>query len=75
MFAGVESQDVRVSTHHVLAAVNKLLDFPQVFALDTDGSKITKMRAYEPLGPDGGVGCGLGIGHVIDRLKNRRKMQ
>ena len=66
------SATIEVSTHHVLKAGNKHLDFPQVFVLDTDGSKITKMRAYEPYGPGGSVGFGLGIGHTIYRLSNRR---
>lgn len=64
---------VEVSTHHVLTAGNQKLDFPQVFVIDTDGAKITKMRAYEPYGPGGGVGFGLGIGHTIYRLTHPRK--
>lgn len=66
------SATVEISTHHVLNAGNKHLDFPQVFVIDTDGSKITKMRAYEPYGPGGSVGFGLGIGHRIYRLTHRR---
>jgi len=64
---------VEVSTHHVLNAGNQHLNFPQVFVLDTDGTKITKMRAYEPYGPGGGVGFGLAIGHTIYRLTHRKK--
>ena len=64
---------VEVSTHHVLAAGGKHLDFPQVFVIDTDGTKITKMRAYEPYGPGGSVGFGLAIGHTVYRLTHRRK--
>jgi ketosteroid isomerase-like protein len=64
---------VEVSTHHVLAAGGKHLDFPQVFVIDTDGVKITKMRAYEPHGPGGSVGFGLAIGHTVYRLTHRRK--
>jgi len=64
---------VEVSTHHVLNTGNQHLDFPQVFVLDTDGTKITKMRAYEPYGPGGGVGFGLAIGHTIYRLTHRKK--
>lgn len=63
---------VEVSTHHVLKAGNRKLDFPQVFVIDTDGAKITKMRAYEPYGPGGGVGFGLAIGHTIYRLTHPR---
>lgn len=63
---------VEVSTHHVLKAGRRRLDFPQVFVIDTDGSKITRMRAYEPYGPGGGVGVGLAIGHTIHRLTHRR---
>ncbi|MEP6478966.1 MAG: nuclear transport factor 2 family protein [Rhodoglobus sp.] len=67
------SATVEVSTHHVLAAGNRHLDFPQVFVIDTDGAKITKMRAYEPYGPGGSVGFGLGIGHRIYRMTHRKK--
>jgi ketosteroid isomerase-like protein len=63
---------VEVSTHHVLKAGNRHLDFPQVFVFDTAGGKITRMRAYEPYGPGGAVGFGLGIGHRIYRLTHRR---
>ena len=66
------SATLEVSTHHVLKAGNRHLDFPQVFVIDTDGSKITKMRAYEPYGPGGSVGFGLGIGHRIYRMTHRR---
>jgi hypothetical protein len=44
-----------------------------VFVIDTDGAKITKMRAYEPYGPGGSVGFGLGVGHRIYRLSHPRK--
>jgi hypothetical protein len=67
------SATVEVSTHHVLNSGNRHLDFPQVFVLDTNGTKITKMRAYEPYGPGGGVGFGLAIGHTIYRLTHRKK--
>ena len=40
--------------------------------LSDDGTKITKMRAYEPYGPGGGVGFGLAIGHTIYRLTHRK---
>jgi ketosteroid isomerase-like protein len=66
------SATVEVSTHHVLKQGNRHLDFPQVFVIDTDGAKITRMRAYEPYGPGGAVGFGLGIGHRIYRLSHRR---
>jgi ketosteroid isomerase-like protein len=66
------SATVEISTHHVLKQGNKHLDFPQVFVIDTDGTKITRMRAYEPYGPGGGVGFGLAIGHRIYRMTHRR---
>jgi ketosteroid isomerase-like protein len=66
------SATVEVSTHHVLKQGSRHLDFPQVFVIDTDGAKITRMRAYEPYGPGGAVGFGLGIGHRIYRLSHRR---
>jgi len=56
-----------------MGAGTQHLDLPQVFVLDTDGTKITKMRAYEPYGPGGGVGFGLAIGHTIYRLTHRKK--
>jgi ketosteroid isomerase-like protein len=67
------SATVEVSTHHVLKQGSRHLDFPQVFVIDTDGAKITKMRAYEPYGPGGSVGFGLGIGHRIYRMSHPRK--
>lgn len=64
---------VEVSTHHVLNAGGRHLDFPQVFVIDTDGVKITKMRAYEPYGPHGFVGFGLKMGHTAYRLSHPKK--
>ena len=66
------SAAIEVSTHHVLST-GKHLDFPQAFYIDTNGEKITRMRAYEPYPPGGMVGFGLGIGHRIYRLTHRRK--
>ncbi|MDY0909106.1 nuclear transport factor 2 family protein [Microbacterium sp. CFBP9034] len=67
------SVTVEVSTHHVLNAGNRRLDFPQVFVIDTDGNQITSMRAYEPYGPHGITGIGLAVGHRLYRLRHRRK--
>jgi ketosteroid isomerase-like protein len=67
------SATVEVATHHVLNMGNQHLDFPQVFVIDTDGTKITRMRAYEPYGPHGMTGFGLGIGHRIFRMQHPRK--
>ena len=53
-----------VDTHHVLK-IGKKLDFPQIFVMETDGSKVTALRAYEPYGPNGMGGVFLGI----ERLK------
>lgn len=66
------SATVELATHHVLKAGNRHLDFPQVFVIDTDGEKITKMRAYEPYGPGGMVGFGLGIGHRVYRMSHKK---
>jgi ketosteroid isomerase-like protein len=55
-----------VDTHHVLK-IGKKLDFPQVFIMETDGRKVTALRAYEPYGPNGIGGVFLGI----ERLKKR----
>ena len=63
---------VETSTHHVLRMGSKRLDFPQVFVIDTDGERLTKMRAYEPYGPHGSTGFGLKIGHAVYRLSHRR---
>jgi ketosteroid isomerase-like protein len=67
------SATVEVATHHVLNQGSKHLDFPQVFVIDTDGTKITRMRAYEPYGPHGMTGFGLGIGHRVYRMSHPRK--
>lgn len=67
------SVTVEVSTHHVMNAGNKSLDFPQVFVIDTDGTRITRMRAYEPYGPNGVAGIGLAIGHRLYRLRHPRR--
>jgi limonene-1,2-epoxide hydrolase len=64
---------VEVATHHVLKVGKKKLDFPQVFVIDTDGTSITRMRAYEPYGPHGSTGFGLKIGHAVYRMSHRRK--
>lgn len=55
-----------VDTHHVLK-IGKKLDFPQVFIVETDGKKVTALRAYEPYGPNGMGGFFLGL----TRLKKR----
>ena len=47
--------------------IGKKLDFPQVFVMETDGGKVTALRAYEPYGPNGMGGVFLGI----ERLKKR----
>jgi len=62
---------IEVSTHHVVGKGNHL-DFPQVFVVDTDGTRITKLIAFEPYGPHGMAGFGLSIGHLLHRLKSRR---
>lgn len=62
---------IEVSTHHVVGKGNRL-DFPQVFVVDTDGSHITRLVAFEPYGPHGMAGFGLSIGHLLHRLKGRR---
>ena len=66
------SATIEVATHHVMKAGKRHLDFPQVFVIDTDGENITKLRAYEPYGPGGGVGVGLAIGHAVYRLSHRK---
>lgn len=63
---------IEVSTHHVLKAGNRRLDFPQVFVIDTDGERIVRLRAYEPYGPHGATGFGLLIGHAVHRLSRWR---
>ncbi|WP_395245485.1 nuclear transport factor 2 family protein [Agromyces sp. MMS24-K17] len=59
---------LETSTHHVLKAGHRRLDFAQVFVVDTDGERIVKLRAYEPYGPHGTTGFGLTIGHAAYRL-------
>ncbi|WP_127794494.1 nuclear transport factor 2 family protein [Agromyces sp. LHK192] len=63
---------VETSTHHVLKAGARRLDFPQVFVIDTDGEHITKLRAYEPYGPHGTTGFGLAIVHAVYRWTHRK---
>ncbi len=57
---------VEVDTHHELKNGQKL-HFPQVFIVETDGERITALRAYEPYGPNGIGGFFLGL----ERLKRR----
>jgi len=45
--------------------VGKKLDFPQIFVIETDGTRVTRLRAYEPYGPNGMGGVFLGL----ERLK------
>jgi ketosteroid isomerase-like protein len=56
-----------VDTHHVLR-IGKKLDFPQVFMVETDGEKVTALRAYEPYGPNGIGGLALGMTRLKRRL-------
>lgn len=59
-----------VDTHHVLK-VGKKLDFPQVFVIETDGRKVTALRAYEPYGPNGMGGMFLGLERLKWRISGR----
>jgi ketosteroid isomerase-like protein len=67
-FPGKEGRSgaFEVDTHHVLK-IGKKLDFPQVFVVETDGNKVTALRAYEPYGPNGMGGVFLGV----ERLKRK----
>lgn len=59
-----------VDTHHVLK-IGKKLDFPQMFVVETDGTHITALRAYEPYGPNGVGGMFLGLERVKWKLSGR----
>jgi ketosteroid isomerase-like protein len=59
-----------VDTHHVLK-IGKKLDFPQIFVVETDGSKVRALRAYEPYGPNGMGGVFLGIERLKWRVAGR----
>lgn len=58
---------VEVDTHHVLK-IGKKLDFPQVFVVETNGTHITALRAYEPYGPNGMGGVFLGLSRLKKRI-------
>lgn len=59
-----------VDTHHVLK-IGRKLDFPQMFVVETDGTKVTALRAYEPYGPNGVGALFLGLARLIRRLGGR----
>lgn len=60
---------VEVDTHHVLKG-GKALDFPQVFAVDSQDGVIIGLRAYEPYGPSGIPGFFISASHVIERISH-----
>jgi ketosteroid isomerase-like protein len=55
-----------IDTNHELKSGQKL-SFPQVFIVETKDGLLTRMRAYEPYGPNGIGGFFLGL----ERLKQR----
>lgn len=61
---------VEVDTHHVLK-IGKKLDFPQVFVVETNGTQITALRAYEPYGPNGLGGFFLGLTRLMWRISGK----
>lgn len=57
---------VEVDTDHRLKG-GRRLRFPQAFFVESDGDKITALRAYEPYGPNGIMGFMLRLGHRFAR--------
>lgn len=62
---------VEVDSHHRLKA-GKELSFPQVFVFDTRDGLISRLRAYEPYGPNGVGGFFLGLERLKRRITGRR---
>jgi ketosteroid isomerase-like protein len=62
---------VEVACHHVLR-VGGEMRFHQAFTGEFRDGLLAKWTAYEPYGPKGMTGIGLGIGHFFYRLGNRR---
>jgi len=62
---------VEVDSNHRLKA-GKDLSFPQVFVVDTRDGLITRLRAYEPYGPNGMGGFFLGLERLKRRVSGRR---
>lgn len=60
---------VEVDTHHILKG-GKALDFPQVFAVDSQDGAIVGLRAYEPYGPSGIPGFFISASHVSERVSH-----
>lgn len=67
-FPGADAQRaaVEVDSNHELKSGQKL-SFPQVFICETRGGLVSRLRAYEPYGPNGIGGFFLGL----ERLKRR----
>jgi hypothetical protein len=70
--SGGTSLVIHCSCHHVLNG-GRLLDFAQVFVIDTRAGRITRCQAFEPYGPDGLGGLVLGVGKFAYRT--RRALQ
>lgn len=59
---------IRCECHHLLPG-GRVLDFPQVFVMDTAEGRITRLQAFEPYGPNGLGGVLLGIGKAAHRAR------
>lgn len=57
------SAALEVDSHHVLK-VGMKLDFPQAFFVTVRDGTITRLRAYEPYGPNGIGGAVLGLSRL-----------
>lgn len=62
---------VEVDSNHRLKA-GKDLSFPQVFVAEARDGVLTRLRAYEPYGPNGVGGFFLGLERLKRRLTGRR---
>ncbi len=58
---------IEVATAHVLPN-GKALNFPQVFIVEVEAGKITRLQAYEPYGPHGIFKIILGVTRLFNKM-------
>jgi ketosteroid isomerase-like protein len=61
---------VEVDTNHVVKGGMKL-HFPQIFVVDSNGTSITRVKAYEPYGPHGINAAVLVITRLVWKLTGK----
>lgn len=67
-----ESGVIEVDTHHVFKG-GMVLDFPQVFVVETRNGLITRLQSYPPHGPSGIGGLLITITRLVWRLQGKLK--